>query len=212
VIELIGDASADKDTLVMAAGVELNGNGNTVTITDWTAGNGAVGVDYAIKASQGGIIKNLTISGGRTAIEVIQNIPATLTLENVTAVESVRALRVENNGMDLVVTNCTFAGKASWAPKSALFTNTAFIKNGQVKGDIVEPYTNTVMNGCTFEDGFKMSLTDLNTYHSGQTVTLNNCYVGTTLITAANVKSLLGIEDGSFTAGELFVGTTEIAP
>ena len=49
----------------------------------------------------------------------------------------------------------------------------------------MRPYAPTVLKGCTFCAGYALDATRT-------TVTLKNCYVGDTLITAENITSLLG--------------------
>jgi len=204
-IVLTADVSAAVDTLVLAAGATLDGGNNTVTATGATQDTS--GVESVIRAT-GGTIKNLVADGGDRGI-FAPSLAGDLTLDNVTAVNSVRSLNVDGMKADtfgtktLAANNSTFAGWLSCSGTHVglnTYDNCTFVVNPSLakptlRGNGLNPFINTELTDCTFDTGFELDLCDL---HSGKTVTLTNCKVGNTVITAENLfASLVVTNDGT---------------
>ena len=173
----------------------LDGNGNTISVECY-------GDDYAIMTS-GGTIKNLTIDEGARGI-MIMSPTADLILDNVyVSGDVLYAINTGEHatvsGLKMVVTNSTFGGWSSFhgGYESASFTNCNFIVGGYDYGwpvdCLVKPFINTTFTDCTFavhENGKGYNL-DLSALEAGCTVTLENCTVNGTVITADNCTTLL---------------------
>jgi hypothetical protein len=167
--------------LNVTQGQVIDGQGNTLSAP------GATGTwDSALNITSG-TVKNLTIDSGFRGIFVNHNGTAgKVYLENVIVdgpVYTISCDQASNQG--LTATNCTFNGWTSFAKTlgDAEFINCHFDTNGSYK--YMRPYAPTVLEGCTFCAGYALDATRT-------TVTLKNCYVGDTLITAENITSLLG--------------------
>lgn len=160
----------------------IDGNGYTLDVS------GANGTwDSGINTT-GGTIKNITITGAFRGIFINKNSSHTerVILDNVTITPGAYTISCDSAAnQGLTATNCTFNGWTSFAKTlgDAEFINCHFDTNGSYK--YMRPYAPTVLEGCTFCAGYALDATRT-------TVTLKNCYVGDTLITADNVVSLLG--------------------
>ena len=171
----------------MTSGGTIDGNGETLSYTgDRNSSGGSVG----LLTTTGGSVTNLTIDGGKNG----------------------RALFVTSLSNDLYVKNCVLDGAYSFnasinspAEHSIFFNNTEF-KSWVSYGTgiysasfttcdfdyYLRPYCNTTLTSCTFADTFELNVLDS---ISGITITLTDCFVGDTLITADNVVSLLHLDD-----------------
>lgn len=165
----------------------LDGNGNTLDVSN---ANGTW--DSAINIS-GGTIKNITITSAFRGIFVTSATNAErVILENVTVTPGAYTISCDQaSNQGLTATNCTFNGWTSYAATlgEAEFINCYFGSNGY---KYLRPYAPTVLKDCTFCVGYTLDATRT-------TVTLENCYVGDTLITAENITSLLGDSAASAT-------------
>ena len=171
----------------MTNGGTIDGNGETLSYTgERNSDNGSVGV----LTTTGGSVSNLTIDGG----------------------ENGRALFVTSLTKDLCVENCVLDGAYSFnasinppAVYSISFTNTEFKSwvsygNGVLSASFnncdfdyyLRPYCNTDLTSCTFAEGFELNVLPS---ISGITITLTDCFVGDTLVTADNVVSLLHLDE-----------------
>lgn len=159
----------------------LDGNGNTLDVSN---SNGTW--DSAINTT-GGTIQNVTITGAFRGIFIKSGANATrVYLNNVVSTPGAYTISCDQaSNQGLTATNCTFNGWTSFAKTlgDAEFINCHFDTNGSYK--YMRPYAPTVLKGCTFCAGYVLDATRT-------TVTLENCYVGDTLITAENITSLLG--------------------
>lgn len=159
----------------------LDGNGNTLDVSN---SNGTW--DSAINTT-GGTIQNVTITGAFRGIFIKSGANATrVYLNNVVSTPGAYTISCDQaSNQGLTATNCTFNGWTSFAKTlgDAEFINCHFDTNGSYK--YMRPYAPTVLEGCTFCAGYALDATRT-------TVTLKNCYVGDTLITAENITSLLG--------------------
>ena len=151
--------------------ITINGNGNTISAA---INLGSDSGDAVIMSTTGLTLNNLTISGGRYGLHVYcwnTNAPLTqdVVLNDVNIVNSVRALNVTayrgatTLGKALIVNGGQLAGKVSYAKTltGVTFTNVEFVTNGGAKGDVLEPYGDTTLVGCTFAEGYAISTADL---------------------------------------------------
>ena len=172
---------SNKLAFVLNGGV-LDGNGNTLSVECY-------GDDYAIMTS-GGTIKNLTIDAGCRAI-MIMSPTKDIILDNVYICGDVlypinTGEHPTEDGIDLVVTESSFGGWTSFAGiASASFTDCAFIEGDYGYSwpyeTLVKPYINTLFEGCNFAEGYYL---DLSALEEGCVVTLKDCMVNGTKITA----------------------------
>ena len=106
----------------------------------------------------------------------------------------------------LIVKNSTLEGWTSYgtAVKEATFTNvhfgigTYFGENSMFNGGI-RPYSTAVFDNCTFDKGFYLSFEELT---GEEKITLKNCTVNGTVLTADNWKTYLEAEGES--TGKIF--------
>ena len=164
---------------------------------------------YALTTT-GGYISNLDINGYNTrntngkvlyGIVVTKN-EGNVNLYNVNVANTAYAFNTQTAGncdYTLTVENCSLEGWTSYTSfKSAKFINTAFVIGdffaNETAGEInvwnksVKPYVTTVFEGCTFDKGFCIDLTEL---AKGATITLKNCTVEGVELTAENVHTYL---------------------
>lgn len=189
-VVLVGDLDLDSEQsnaygitgLNQKQGGIIDGNGNTLDVS------GANGTwDSGINTT-GGTIQNITVTGAFRGIFINHTSTHSerVILNNVVITPGAYTISCDQ-GMNqgLTATNCTFNGWTSYAKTlgDAEFINCHFDTNGTYK--YMRPYAPTVLKGCTFCVGFGLDATRT-------TVTLENCYVGDTLITAENITSLLG--------------------
>ena len=95
---------------------------------------------------------------------------------------------------DLIVTNSTINGFSTYCNGAGIvrFTDCTFGANDD--GDaFMNIRKKTEFIRCNFKDGFGIDVI------GGCQVTLKNCYVGETLITAANIATLLGEDPANVT-------------
>lgn len=171
----------------------INGNGNTITVNN----SGA----YVI-LTYGGTIKNVKIDAGERGV-VLYSPTEDVILDSVVldgpgyAINTAEYPTVE--GIDLIVTNSTINGWSSFAGiDSASFTNCAFGENtakywqnygyGADYDRLIKPYVDTTFTNCTFES---VCYIDLSSLGANCKVTLSNCTVNGTVITANNYEELL---------------------
>lgn len=168
-------------------GQDIDGAGYTLDIT------GADGTwDSGINTT-GGTIKNLTINGSFRGIFINHNSnysePVILDKVYLDKVcYTISCDQGKNQG--LIATNSTFNGWTSYAATlgEASFTDCNFGKDtGGYQYAYLRPYAPTTLTNCIFETGYKLDARQT-------TVTLVNCYVGDTLVTADNVVTLLGAD------------------
>ena len=100
----------------------------------------------------------------------------------------------------MVVSKSVLNGWTSFDDKFAqvIFKNTEFGFGTYFEGGKenlfnggIRPYSKTVIEDCTFEEGFYLAIEELN---SVATLTLKNCKVGETTLDGSNFKTLLNIE------------------
>ena len=170
------------------SGKTLDGNGNTITVTN-------TGSSCGIHAKSG-TIENLTVEGSGRGIGsgsgADQKMDGDLTINNVTVNGPVYGMNIgDGDGHKVIVTNSTINGWNSMANVDATFTNCTFGKAAGYATFAVHSNSLT-FNNCSFSDRYEMfgrppgSSDGL----SSGTVTINNCTVGGVQVTAANFKQL----------------------
>ena len=181
-----------ESTVTLTNGGTLDGGSATM---DMNLQNDESSVAIGISTS-GGTIQNLTIKGnnerngaekGYRAI-YIQNATENVVIDNVHISGVAYPLNTGGGiaeNLTLTVKNSTLIGWTSFASfASATFTNCTFgigtyyqsTENPAWDGT-VKPYITTTFDGCTFEKGFYIDLSEL---VEGATVTFKNCKVGET--------------------------------
>ena len=169
-------------------GGNLNGNGKTLSVT----GDGDT---YAIMTT-GGTIENLTIDSGFRGI-MLMYAQEDLILKNVTVAGDGVGYPINTGehgkAVKLIATDCYFAGWSSFAGLSgASFTKCSFGQGsywGSSENDrVVKPYVETLFADCKFVQGTYFDFSNLG---EGCKVTLRNCTVNGTVLTAENWQGLL---------------------
>lgn len=140
-----------------------------------------------------GTIKNLTIKGGFRGI-FIANPTGEMHIDNVDIQSSVYPLSMDGgSNYDIYISNSKLYGWTSygWSTGNTSFVHITDCEFGQCTSGYAyfRPYRNTKLTNCTFSTGFGVDATAL---AAGQTLTFKNCHVGSTLITADNITTLLG--------------------
>ena len=183
-----GDAKAG---WIHEVGTTIDGNGKTLWVE-----NASNTWECAIY-TKGGTIKNLTIGGAFRGIFIGGSLQTDLTVEKVVLDNVCYTLSADASGnYDVKFTECTLNGWTSYTSgfKSVTFTECNFGKGtGSYAYAYCRPYTATTFENCTFEEGFQLDATAAN----GNV--LKNCKVGDTLITSANLTSLLGADAANAT-------------
>lgn len=177
--------------VTMTNGGYINGNGNTLTVT-----NANSTWDCAIY-TQGGTIENLTVNGSFRGIMVGDSLGGDLILNNVVIDKVCYTFHADGtkeqaNGYKVVINNSVLNGWTSYSPNVSVveFNNCSFGKGtGGYTYAYMRPYAPTVLTNCTFSEGFEID--------ARNNITLTNCYYGDTLITAENISSLGLIVDGA---------------
>ncbi len=166
-------------TGVAVKGGVLNGNGNTLNVTDanstW---------DCAVNAT-GGIIKNITITGAMRGI-FMGSATSDLVIDNVVLKDVIYTFNSDGGSKDYTVTikNSELYGWTSFSDvhKYVYFENCTF---GEGSGyAFCRPYNDVTFTNCTFEEGFEFDTSE------GCTIVFENCYYGDTLITNENATTL----------------------
>ena len=169
----------------------FDGGNNTLVVTGG-------GDNYGI-LTYGGTIKNVTIADVFRGIVTYQPTEDVI-LDNVHIKDNVgyafnTAELSTTAGVELIVSNSSFGGWSSFEGgfESASFTDCDFVKgsyyNNWPYDTLVKPYIDTVFTNCTFVEDYYL---DLSSLEAGATVTLTNCSVNGTVITAENCTTLFG--------------------
>lgn len=192
----------------------LDGCGNTLTGPSYVEGQTETenGVTMC-----GGRLKNITVRDAYRCIGDTRENPQmdTVRLENVTVDGPNYALNFGyGNGTEqLIADGSKFFGWSSYTGvAAATFTDCTFGWDSTGSYGNLRPYVDTILIGCRFEgktadDGstvpFNISLRE---NISGITITLEDCYVGDTLLTQENITELLNIE---LFDNEIYVSNSE---
>lgn len=182
--------------LIQKNGGTIDGNGHSLDIKN-PEYNG-----YAIE-TYGGTIKNLTIDSTVGRGIVISSPKEDIYLENVVIDGPGYAINTtEPNGKNLVVTNSTVNGWTSFAGLDSVTFNACKFGENTAKywqnmgydqdyDRLIRPYVSTEFKGCVFEKGFYL---DLSALGANCVVTLDNCTVNGTVLTADNYTGNVTIE------------------
>lgn len=186
---------------VLVNGKILEGGGYTLTGPKYT--EGTVESENGITVT-GGTVENVIVKGDYRCIgdRKGQGANSDVRLKNVTVDGDTYALNFGygNGQASLYVENSTLRGWSSYTKfQQALFTNCTFTWSESGAQGNLRPYINTTLVGCRFEgkteaDG---TVTPFNlSFRSGTDgimLTLEDCYVGDTLITQENINDLLEV-------------------
>ena len=188
-IVLPSNISMDKP-LALTNGATLNGNGKTLKSS----------VQQMISINNGKV-EGIVIDGegelaGSVSKRAIYNhnnkTTGTLEIDNVTIKGVGYALNLYGeSGSSFVVKNSTlvgwtsFTGYASSTFENCHFGNGSYFSGMPSNGNL-KPHNNVVLTNCTFEKGFCLD------FEKNPTITMKNCKVAGVVITAENIRSLLG--------------------
>lgn len=145
----------------------------------------------------GGTIKNVTLGGQFRGI-YMNNLSSDLYIDNV-IIDNVGYTfnaNVSANANDIVVSNSTLNGWTSYGKGDyeVTFTDCKFGKGtGAWNYAYLRPYTTTTLDGCEFEAGFTLDMSQLEA--NGEILTITNCTLAGVPISIANITDLL--EDGN---------------
>ncbi|MBQ6839124.1 MAG: hypothetical protein IJO45_00330 [Oscillospiraceae bacterium] len=200
--------------VVMSNDGVLDGCGNILTGPQYVEGVPATENGITMRS---GRLKNITVRDAYRCIGDSKENPQTgnVRLENVTVDGPSYALNFGYGDFtgQLIADGSTFLGWSSYTGlDAATFTDCTFGWDSTGANGNLRPYVDTILIGCTFEgktadDGstvpFNISLRES---ISGITITLEDCYVGDTLLTQENVFELLNLE---LFENELYVSNSE---
>ena len=182
------------ETLKLEGDNILNGNGNTLSMLEGTK-DYYDGKQHLIfmQTTGNATIKNLTIDGNNASYDgygirgIYMTGEGTVTIDNVTIKNVTYTLNDDAAAKTLKVINSSFEGWTSYNA-TATFEKVAFSKGAYGR---LRPYSNTTLTDCTFTAEYILDLTKLS---DGEKVTLKNCKVGGTVISAENYSTLFTIE------------------
>ena len=195
----LADNGIVMNSIIITDGGALDGKGHTLTVAGTPATN------LLIKGTGDATVKNLTVKGNGEYYDTNKSTRALyfdgtmgdVIISNVHVSGVGYALNVNssNGSGKLNVSNSTLVGWSSFAAvfTEAKFTNvhfgigTYFDANSMFNGGI-RPYMTTVFENCTFEEGYTISCTEIDTNKS---LTFKNCKVGNTTLDATNIWTLL---------------------
>lgn len=168
--------------LKVTDGAVLDGNGNTLTVTN---ANGTW--DCAIAAVDG-TIKNLTVNGAFRGI-FMGGASGDVYIDNVVIDKVCYTFNSDagNKNYGVYISNSTLNGWTSYSDvhKEVVFDNCNFGKGtGGYQYAFCRPYNASVFKNCTFAEGFEFDTSKTSN------IVFENCYYGDTLITAANAATL----------------------
>lgn len=174
--------------VTMTNGGYINGNGNTLTVT-----NANSTWDCAIY-TQGGTIENLTVNGSFRGIMVGGALNADMVINNVTIDKVCYTFHADGtaaaaNDYKVVINNSVLNGWTSYSANLSIveFNECSFGKGtGGYTYAYMRPYAPTVLTNCTFSEDYELDARHTNA------IVIDNCYVGDTLITSENITDLLG--------------------
>lgn len=175
----------------------LDGAGFTITAPVYDENDIATSCGILVKR---GTVENVTVKGGYRGIGTNKDntVAGEIRLNNVAADGENCALYVANGSGSgtLVVNNSSFGGQTVFHKIShAQFENCTFTWNESGTKGNMTAYTSATLVGCRFEnraDGTKYALAYPSSIDSC-TMILEDCYVGDTLITQENLKTLLKV-------------------
>ena len=197
---LDGDITLTREVLV-GKGM-LDGNGHAVVGAAYAEGQ--TETENAVTVT-GGTVQNLSITGDYRCIgdNADNRVSGDVRLKDVTVDGPTYALNFGygTGSTNLYVEDSTLLGWSSYTKfQEAIFTNCTFGWDSTGSNGNLRPYIDTTLIGCHFEgkteeDG---TVTPFNIKFKqgsdGIILTLEDCYVGETLITEENAADLLGLD------------------
>jgi len=212
-VELSASLNLTKQVVMFDGGV-MDGCGNTLTGPSYVEGQTETenGVTMC-----GGRLKNITVRDAYRCIGDTRENPQmdTVRLENVTVDGPAYALNFGygNFTEQLIADESKFFGWSSYTGfAAATFTDCTFGWDSTGSYGNLRPYVDTILINCTFEEkiaedgSFEPFSISLRENISGITITLEDCYVGDTLLTQENIGELLNIE---LFDNEIYVSNSE---
>ena len=205
VVDLEADVTVTESPVVM--GGEFRGNGYTITGPAYAEGNVNTENGLTVMA---GTVRDVTIVGAYRGIGDSSAAPCSgdVRLYDVT-VEGNDGYALNfgygKNQDKLIVQDSRFYGWSSYTGfEAAFFTDCTFgWDKAGISGNL-RPYIDTTLTGCHFEGKTdeEGNIVPFNIHFksgsSGITLTLENCYVGDTLITEENLHEVLSVaEEGN---------------
>ena len=171
-----------KSGLTVTGGAVLDGNGNTLTVTDANDTYGCA--IYAVN----GTVKNLTVNGTFRGI-FMGGASGDVYIDNVVIDKVCYTFNSDggNKNYGVYISNSTLNGWTSYSDvhKEVVFENCNFgAGTGGYKYAFCRPYNASVFKNCTFAEGFEFDTSKTSN------IVFENCYYGDTLITAANATTL----------------------
>lgn len=171
-----------KTGVTVAEGSVLDGNGNTLTVTD---ANGTW--DCAVQAKNG-TIQNLTVNGAFRGI-FMGSATGDVYIDDVVIDKVCYTFNSDggNKEYGVYISNSTLNGWTSYSNvhKEVVFTDCKFgADTGSYKYAFCRPYNASVFENCVFEEGFEFDTSKTSD------IVFKNCYYGDTLITAENAATL----------------------
>lgn len=199
VVELAADVTMEQSAVVM--GGEFHGGGHTITGPAYVEGNVNTENGLTVMA---GTVRDVTIVGAYRCIgdSELHHRVGQVRLYNVTVDGDGYALNFGygKNEEKLIAEGSHFYGWSSYTGFSeALFMDCTFGWDSTGSQGNLRPYVNTTLSDCRFagktdEEGNTVPFNiHFKSGSDGITLTLENCYVGDTLITEENVNELLSI-------------------
>ncbi|MBQ2858306.1 MAG: fimbrillin family protein [Bacteroidaceae bacterium] len=184
----------------LAVSGTLDGAGHTISSQVNPTDNGLV------RPSGSATIQNVTIDGkgyksGTNNLRAIYiTTSGTYNLTNVVTTGTGYALNAQGSNITLNISKSTLEGWLSYgAGTTATFTEVNFTKGSysyvegnQFTNGYFRPYGTTTLTNCKFESEYTIDFAKLTA--NNKSITFDNCYVGTTKITASNISTLLNVE------------------
>lgn len=198
-VTLEGDIQLTEALVV--SGRILDGGGHTITGMEYVEDDATT--ENAVMIASG-TVQNLNVVGAYRCLGDCADYPmqGDVRIKNVYADGTTLALSMSKGSgqYSMYVEDCTLRG---WTlvnkMKEVQFTNCTFGWNSNGTGGHLRNYVNTTLIGCRFEgkenaDG-TVTRYNISFYKStkGVILTLEDCYVGDTLITQENVTTLLKV-------------------
>ena len=193
--KVVLDSNVTVDGPQTISGKTIDGNGNTITVSN-------TGSDCGLNAKSG-TIENVTVVGtGRgigTGSSGTYKMDGDLYLDNVTVDGPTYGINIgKGEGNKLIATNSTINGWNSMDDVEGTFTNCTFGKASQGAGAnyaVWAIYDTITFNNCAFKDGYQFFGRSTTT----GVLTLNNCTHDGVAVTAANFASLFdAVHDSDF--------------
>ncbi len=179
-------------TLNSSSNPVLDGNNKTISVNK----------KYGVNVKEGTYtIKNLTVEGASRGLYIDgYGNGGAVTVDNVHVYNCGYALNINSTSpWNLTVTNSTLDGWTSYGDTTtATFTNCSFGTSNYYADQNIDqylhclkPYTSTTLTNCEFENGYYIDLSQIS---NDESITLINCTVDGTVLTADNIGQYIKFE------------------